>query len=194
VGRGAEVTRARIPAKLPDDIAPLSRQVMTYFSARNAVRRRMAALLVLGVTAVAAGCATAAKAIFTQPTVAFRGVGIRGIGLDGADLQILLHIANPNGYSIGASQLRYQLLVDSVEIGSGALDSGVTVPERDSAIVRLPVRLGFRALQTVGPRLMRGGELPYRVIGDVTLKSFAGTFSRRFNESGRFDALKTFRQ
>lgn len=160
---------------------------------RARVRRRLMASA-CAAAAVFAGCATAAKAIFTQPTVAFRGVGVRGIGLDGADLQVLLHIYNPNGYSIGASQLHYQLLVDSVEIGAGALDSGVTVAEKDSTIVRLPIRVGFRAIQTIGPRLMRGGELPYRVIGDVTLKSFVGTFARKFNESGRFDALKTFRQ
>jgi LEA14-like dessication related protein len=160
---------------------------------RIGVRRAFAVSALLVIAGIS-GCATAAKAIFTQPTVAFRGVGVRGIGLDGADLQVLLHIYNPNGYSIGASQLRYQLLVDSVEVGAGALDSGVTVAEKDSMIVRLPVRVGFRALQTVGPRLMRGGELPYRVIGDVTLKSFVGTFARKFNESGRFDALKTFRQ
>jgi hypothetical protein len=61
-------------------------------------------------------------------------------------------------------------------------------------VVRLPVRIGFRAVQAVGPRLLRGGEIPYRLMGDVTLKSFVGTFAREFNEAGRFDAFKTFRQ
>jgi LEA14-like dessication related protein len=156
--------------------------------------RRVAMLCVLAGAAAISGCATAAKAVFSQPDVSFRGVGMRGIGLDGADLVVLLHIYNPNGYSLGASALRYRLLVDSVEIGAGALDSGFAVAKKDSMIVRLPVRIGFRAIQTIGPRLMRGGDLPYRLIGDVTLKSFVGTFARQFNEGGRFDALKTFRQ
>ena len=154
-------------------------------------------MLVAGVIAAAAGiggCATAAKAVFTQPDVSFRGVGIRGIGVEGADLEVQLNIYNPNGYSLGASQLRYRLLVDSLELGSGAIDSAFTVPKRDSAIVRLPVRLGFRVLQRLGPQLLRGGEIPYRLMGDVTLKSFVGTFARQFNEAGRFDASKTFRQ
>jgi hypothetical protein len=60
--------------------------------------------------------------------------------------------------------------------------------------VKLPVKIGFRAVQQVGPRLLRGGEIPYRVMGDVSLKSFVGTFTRAFNEAGRFDAFKTFRQ
>ena len=158
---------------------------------RNVKRMVMLATLLLSAGLV--GCATAAKAIFTQPDVTFRGVGVRSLRLDGADFEVLLNIYNPNAYSLGASTLRYRLLVDSVEIGAGALDSGFSVRERDSMIVRLPVRVGFRAVQTVGPQLLRGGEIPYRLIGDVTLKSFVGTFNRQFNEGGRFDAFKTFR-
>jgi LEA14-like dessication related protein len=154
--------------------------------------RRTKRLLVLGtlvLSAGLAGCATAARAIFTQPDVTFRGVGVRSLGLDGADFEVLLNIYNPNAYSLGASALRYRLLVDSVEIGAGAIDSGFSVKERDSMIVRLPVR----AVQSVGPRLLRGGEIPYRLIGDVTLKSFVGTFNRQFDEGGRYDAFKTFK-
>lgn len=159
----------------------------------KAMVRRAAVFGVVLMLATAQGCATAARAIFTQPDVSFRGVGVRALGLDGADLEVLLNIYNPNGYSLGASQLHYTLLVDSVEIGAGAIDSAFSVKERDSAVVRLPVRVGFRALQVVGPRLLRGGEIPYRLMGDVSLKSFVGTFTRRFNEGGRFDAAKTFR-
>ena len=156
-------------------------------------RRPLWVLLLCG-AAVVTGCATAARAVFTQPDVAFRGVGVRSVGLDGAVFEIQLHLFNPNAYSLGASALRYRLMVDSVEVGAGALDSGFTVARRDSILVRLPVRIGFRAVQTVGPQLLRGGEVPYRLIGDVTLKSFAGTFSRQFNEAGRFDAFRTIRQ
>lgn len=155
--------------------------------------RRVLVVVTLALCAGIAGCATAAKAIFTQPDVSFRGVGVRALGLDGADFEVLLNIYNPNAYSLGASALRYRLLVDSVEIGAGAIDSGFSVKERDSMIVHLPVRVGFRAVQAVGPRLLRGGEIPYRLIGDVTLKSFVGTFNRQFNEGGRYDALKTFK-
>jgi LEA14-like dessication related protein len=156
--------------------------------------RRAVAIGSVCLLSVNAGCAAAAKSIFTPPDVAFRGVGVRNVGLDGADFVVQLHIYNPNAFALNASQLRYRLLVDSVEVGAGALDSGFAVAKRDSFLVRLPVRIGFRAVQTVGPRLLRGGEIPYRLIGDVSLKSFAGTFTRQFNEAGRFDALKTFRQ
>jgi LEA14-like dessication related protein len=155
--------------------------------------KRTAIVLTLIGSAALAGCATAAKAIFKQPDVHFRGVGVRSLALDGADFEVLLSIFNPNAYALGASALRYRLLVDSVEIGAGALDSGFSVAKGDSMIVRLPVRIGFRAVQAVGPRLLRGGEIPYRLIGDVTLKSFVGTFNRQFNEGGRYDAFKTFR-
>ena len=148
---------------------------------RVGMKRGLVMMALLG-SAALAGCATAAKAIFTQPDVTFLGVGVRSLGLDGADFEVLLNIYNPNAYSLGASALRYRLLVDSIEIGSGALDSAFSVAKRDSMVVHLPVRIGFRAVQAVGPRLLRGGEIPYRLIGDVTLQSFVGTFNRQFNE------------
>jgi LEA14-like dessication related protein len=160
------------------------------------VSRRGRVLLMAGILALSglAGCAAAARAAFTQPDVAFRGISVRGLRLDGADLEVLLHVFNPNGFGLDASQLRYRLLVDSLEIGSGAMDSGFAVAKRDSATIRLPVKLGFRALQTVGPRLLRGGDIPYRLIGDVSIKSFVGTFNRSFNEAGNFDVSKALRQ
>jgi LEA14-like dessication related protein len=156
--------------------------------------RRFALVVGLLVVSGASGCATAAQSMFTPPDVTFRGVGVRSVALDGAEFELQLHVFNPNAFGIDASRLRYRLLVDSVEVGAGALDSGFAIPKRDSFLVKLPVRIGFRAVQLVGPRLLRGGEIPYRVMGDVSLKSFVGTFTRNFNEAGLFDAFKTFRQ
>ena len=152
--------------------------------------KRVIVLASLVATAVLAGCATAAKAVFSQPDVTFRGIAVRGVGLDGAEFDVLLSIYNPNSYSLGASALRYELLVDSVQIGAGQIDSAFSVRSGDTAVLHLPVRVGYRAVQAVGPRLLRGGEIPYRLRGDVSLKTFVGTFQRAFNEGGRFDAFK----
>jgi LEA14-like dessication related protein len=146
-----------------------------------------------GVAVVASitACGAIARAAFTQPTVEFRGVGVRNVRLDGGDFEIRLHVANPNGYALDATRLRYRLLVDSIEIGAGALDSGFAIPSRDSAIVRLPVRIGFSAVRAVGLRLVQGGEIPYRVIGDVSLKTALGSFTKAFDEAGRYDAFRS---
>ena len=46
--------------------------------------RRVLVVVTLALCAGIAGCATAAKAIFTQPDVSFRGVGVRALGLESA--------------------------------------------------------------------------------------------------------------
>ena len=150
--------------------------------------KRVVVMATLLVSATLAGCATAAKKVFTQPDMTFRGISVRGVGLDGAQFDVMLSVYNPNSYSLGASALRYHLLVDSVEIGAGQIDSAFTVGSGDTAVLHLPVSVGLRAVQAVGPRLLRRGEIPYRLRGDVTLKTFVGTFQRAFNEGGRFDA------
>lgn len=153
-------------------------------------RSRRPLLLAL-LLVVATACGSIAKAAFTPPTVQFQGVDLRALRLDGGDFVVRLQLRNPNGYAIDASRLRYRLLVDSVEIGAGALDSGFAVPGHDSALVRLPVRIGFSAVRAVGLRLLQRGEIPYRVIGDVSLKTFVGTFTKAFDEAGRYDAFSS---
>jgi LEA14-like dessication related protein len=157
---------------------------------RSWLRTHTSAVVLAMLLVSAAGCGAVARAAFTQPTVQFRGVGVRAVRLDGGDFEVRLHLANPNSFTIDATRLRYRLLVDSVEIGAGALDSGFAVAANDSAIVRLPVRIGFAAVRSVGARLLQGGEIPYRVIGDVSLKTFVGSFTKAFDEAGRYDAFK----
>jgi LEA14-like dessication related protein len=150
-------------------------------------------LTLFALAAALVACGSVAKAAFTQPEVRFRGWGVRSLSFDGATLEVRLLVANPNAYSFTTQKLDYTLFVDSTAVGLGGLDSAVVIPARDSTVVTFPVRVGSQALAAVGSRLLRGGEIPYRVQGDVVVRTFAGTFARRFDESGRYDAARGLR-
>mgnify|MGYP002780027703 FL=1 len=144
----------------------------------------------LALVALVAACSSAVKSVFKQPEVRFQGWGVRTLSLDGPVLDVRLRVVNPNGFSFTAQKLDYTLFVDSAAVGLGGLDSSVVVPANDSVVVTFPIKLGLGAVSQVGPRLLRGGLVPYRVQGDVTVRTFAGTFSRRFDERGTYDAAK----
>jgi LEA14-like dessication related protein len=149
--------------------------------------RRAAAAVLAAV--VLAGCATLGRQVFEQPVVSFRDVSIRGIGLQGGSLDVLLNVYNPNRFKLDATRLTYRLLVDSVALGTGALDQHFVVQSGDSATVRLPIQFSFSGLGAAGRQLLRSGAVNYRVLGDVTVNTPLGSFTRPFDRTGQFTNL-----
>lgn len=136
-----------------------------------------------------AACATLGRAVFEEPVVNFRNVEVKGLGLSGGSLDVVLSVYNPNGFKLDATRLTYALQVDSVQVGTGALDQEFVVQEKDSSIVRLPVTFTYAGLGAAGRQLIQSGSVNYRVLGDFTVKTPLGSFTRPYSGTGRFSAL-----
>jgi LEA14-like dessication related protein len=161
---------------------------------RRSVGLRGATLALAFVAAAGGACASLGKSVFNEPVVSFKNVQINGLGLDGGSLDVVLNVYNPNGFKLDATRLTYRLLVgDSVPLGQGALDSRFTVQKNDSTEVRLPVTFSYRGLGAAGQQLIRSGTVNYRVQGDVTVATPIGNFTRPYDRTGRFAALRATR-
>ncbi|MCU0635887.1 MAG: LEA type 2 family protein [Gemmatimonadaceae bacterium] len=154
---------------------------------RRPDRTRRLALFALLSTIVLTGCASAFRRVFDEPYVEFRDVRINGLGLQGGNLDVVLAVYNPNGYTLQGLKLTYNLLVDSTTVGAGTLDGGFTVGAKDTTLVRLPVDFTYRGLGRAGDQLLRTGSVLYRVRGDVTVGTPLGNFSRPYDRTGRFN-------
>ena len=153
--------------------------------------RKFVMILTAALVTVAGGaCATIGRKVFEEPVVTFKEVKINGLGLSGGDLDVVLSVYNPNGFNLTATRLTYQLMVDSTALGTGALDQLFTVPEKDSAIVRLPISFQYAGLGAAGRQLLSSGSLNYRVRGDVTVDTPLGNFTRPYDRTGRYTALR----
>ena len=145
--------------------------------------------LAVAVTIVA-GCKDVARRVFTQPTAAFRDVRVRGVGIQGGTVDVVLRVANPNPYALTATGATYQLLAgDSVEVGRGATTQAYTVPAHDSADVTLPLEVSWRGLRDVGRAALEGGAVPYRVVGTITADTPVGAHVFPVDARGTFAAL-----
>lgn len=131
-------------------------------------------------------CATLGRAGFKEPIVNFRDLQVRGIGLTGGTLDVVLSVYNPNGYRLDATKLTYQLMVDSTALGSGEYDNHFAVQSGDSTIVKLPMTLSYSGLSAAGKQLLGKGSVNYRVLGDVTVSTPIGRFTKPYNQTGRF--------
>jgi len=153
-------------------------------------RRGVVPVIVIGIVlAVVGGCATIAKAAFSQPVVSLRDVRVAAIGLDGGTFDVLLSVYNPNEFNLDASSITYSVLVDSAIIGTGSAEERVVVPARDSAVVRLPLHVRWATAGPAGQALMRSGSVLYQVKGEMKIASGVGTMTLPYDQRGRFSAL-----
>ena len=155
---------------------------------RPAARRAVLAAAALGVTALGA-CASIGRSVFETPEVRFRNLEVKGLGLDGGTVDVVLSVYNPNGYRLEATRLNYQLFVDSIPLGTGAIDQRFAVQSGDSTVVRLPVTFRYAGLGSAGRSLLSRGAVNYRVLGDITVGTPVGNFTRPFDRSGQYTSF-----
>ena len=147
-------------------------------------------ILVAAIAAAAlGGCASMGMGGFKQPLVQFSDVKIRGLGLSGGALDIVLSVYNPNGFDLNATRLTYRLLVEEKDLGSGVLDRAFRVKDRDSTFVTIPMDFTYAGLGAAGRQLLSSGAVNYRVIGDITVNTGLGNFTVPYDQRGRFSSF-----
>src|SRR4051794_38402845 len=108
---------------------------------REGRMRRLAFVVAASAALAVSACSVLGRQAFQQPVVNLRDVKVRGLGITGGNLDVMLNVYNPNHYRLDATRLTYrvELAGDSITIASGALDSRFTVQESDSQVVTIPV-------------------------------------------------------
>jgi len=132
------------------------------------------------------GCATLGRQSFREPVVTFKDLQLQGVGLTGGTLDVVLSVYNPNSFRLDTRRLTYRLMVDTTGIGEGVYDKAFTVKNGDSSIVHLPVTLNYAGLSAAGKQLLGRGSVNYRVVGDITVATPLGDFTRPYSQTGQF--------
>jgi len=150
--------------------------------------RKLALAVTASAAIVAAGCSALGKQAFQQPVVNLRDVKVRGLGLTGGNLDVMLSVYNPNHFRLDATRLTYRVALagDSVTLATGALDSRFTVQETDSQVVTIPVTFTYAGIGAAGRSILATGAVDYHVLGDVTVGSVVGNFTIPYSSHGRF--------
>jgi LEA14-like dessication related protein len=154
---------------------------------------RLKIALISAVVLVSASCGGLGRGGFRDPIVTFKNVQVGGIGLTGGTLDVILSVYNPNGYRLDASRITYKVMVDSLDVGAGALDKHFSVASNDSADVVLPLHFSWNGVNAAGRELMKNGTIPYRVLGDLTVGSSVGDFTIQYDRTGNFNSFGALR-
>lgn len=139
---------------------------------------------------VAGGCASLGRASFEEPIVTFKDARITGLGVTGGSVEVVLDVYNPNRFRLEGTKLTYRVLVDSTTFGEGEYLTKFQVEERDTSTIRLPFTFTYQGVGRAGRQLQETGTVEYRVVGDLTVATPVGTFTRPYDQKGRFSTLQ----
>ncbi len=134
-------------------------------------------------------CAALLKQAFQSPVVDVTDVKVRAIGLQGATLDVQLAIQNPNEYRIDAEKVSYNFFVDTTKVVSGEVTQRLTLEEKGTINLTLPVTFDYAALQTAMRYYVNKGALDYRVEGMFTLVTPVGRMTRPYTGRGRVEGM-----
>jgi LEA14-like dessication related protein len=144
----------------------------------------------LALVAVVSGCATLARQAFANPVVTVKDVRVKGVGMQGGSLDLILDVYNPNEYRLDASRITYQVWVDSSQIATGEIEKLVTLTDKGNSEVVVPVNFTFASVQKALLHYSQRGSVDYRVTGDFTMKTPFGSVTRPYTGAGRLDTFR----
>lgn len=137
----------------------------------------------------------ACSLVMQEPEVRVTRVGLAEMGLRGGAVEVVLQVANPNGFALETRSFRYGLFFPETTVeGDTAWIPLVEEVSRDTVrieardTVEVPVRVPFD-LASVGSaagRLLRQGELEYRFSGALRLQTPVGGVDVPFERRGTF--------
>lgn len=78
----------------------------------------------------------------SMPKLSLETAKLNSVGLSGADMTLLVNVANPNAFGLDLNKLDYQISAGSSSLISGAVKS-VTLKEGESQQLEIPIKLGL---------------------------------------------------
>ena len=150
-------------------------------------KRLLLTALVSG--ALITGCSTLGRQAFREPAVALQDVKVTGVGINGGSLDVILNVENPNDFRLDATQLRYTVLVDSVQLADGVTTQRFTVEGKQTTPIHIPISFTYAGIGQAGRQLLNTGSVNYTVRGDVTVGTPVGNFTIPYSQTGRYSTL-----
>lgn len=138
----------------------------------------------LGLAMVTGACSVIGE-IFKQPDVQLERVVVRGIGLTGGNLDLIVGVENPNNFELQGTRLEVGFDVEGRHLGYIAYDNDFSVTENGRSTLTLPLTFGWAGVGSAVRAALASGNLPYTMKGQVELKTPWGRKEVPFTREGR---------
>ncbi|MBA3659536.1 MAG: LEA type 2 family protein [Gemmatimonadales bacterium] len=144
--------------------------------------RWLRARLLLGLGAL--GCA-GLPGLPENPDIQLSRVVVRGLGVTGGNLDLVLDVRNPNQFDLRGTRLVAGFEVEDTHVGDVTYDNPYTVPRDGVTDVTLPLRFTWSGVGAAFRSLLGAGDIPYTMKGQATLTAVGTTINVPFTRRGR---------
>ena len=135
--------------------------------------------------ATSIGACSAITEIFKEPDVQLQRVVVRGVGMSGGNLDLIVDVENPNGFTLHGTKLQVGFDVEGQHLGDIAYDDDFSVSENGRTTLTLPLTFGWAGIGSAVRAALGSGDLPYQMKGQVELRTPWGRKEVPFTREGR---------
>lgn len=160
--------------------------------------RRLALAALVATPLLLGGCAAMgdlAKAAVKTPTLTYRSAEVTALDFDGATLAFDFRLQNPNPFGLELGRVAYWLQLEEKVVVRGQVPGGVAIPAQGEVPVRFTARLPFAEVPHLVELVAKGGQVAYKVGGQVDVETPIGVLEVPASHSGHVDlpVLPAFR-
>jgi LEA14-like dessication related protein len=141
-------------------------------------------------TALVAACAGIGD-YFKEPDIRLDHVTVRGIGLTGGTLDLVVDVHNPNTFDLRGIGMRVGFDVEESHVGDVTYSEAFVVDHDDTSRLTLPLRFEWAGVGSAVRSALGYGEIPYRMKGEVSLQTPFGRRAVPFSKEGRAPLIRT---
>jgi len=115
-----------------------------------------------------AGCALLHRAV-KRPDVTFQSIGLRDITFDGAAVDLVFAVKNPNPFGLTIQRYDYTFRVGDRPVASSGHDASLAIAARSVGQLVVPLSVRFADVMNAANALRQSDRWPFSVEGTVTV-------------------------
>lgn len=142
------------------------------------------ATLCLTASAGLLGCSGIPSEIL-DPELQLQQVVVRGAGLTGGTMDLVVSVYNPNQFDIRGTKLQLGFDVEGSHVGDITFTDEFRVDQGDTTTVVLPMRFNWSGVSAALRAALEYGDIPYKMRGQATVQTPLGARVIPFTREGR---------
>lgn len=127
-----------------------------------------------------------ASSAFERPTLAFKEARLPSIDFNGAELDLVFQVTNPNSVGIDLTRASYALEVEGHKVAAGAPKNGLQIPGGGTADVTFPAKVQWNEIAPALEAVFALDQVRYKASGELGF----GPVTLPLSHEGSFAAPK----